>query len=598
MIQKARFPVSQLAVLFAVAAAFIILLIVLERGGAPLAFIGWLGLLSFAGTILCLGWIGAAFRPSMFFAAGHSAGIFSLAAAQIVLVLALAKTGRPESPILSLTGIIAAIPAIFLASFLLAPALRRASAYTLTDFFLFRFDSKIPACVAGLVSVVILGLACVNILSFLDLNLHPNFGLPTSFVLGTMALVATLLVFAGGLRAIILLVLILTIATLFSFLAPVLMAVFRNASLPVEGLAAPDLLQLISDRATLWLKASVQSGGVQTVWNFEGQTGPFNRMFTQAGVVETLMLFLGISGVMSLSAIYVAGRDIMKIRRSAPLASMFLLIFIPVAAIAAAGAVTGIESTLVGIQSDAVPLFISDGRLNGLLQICGVDAQGEAIIRACSRIVGPGNTLTSIVIQPANIALHPDALRGGAGLIAGLPLILALLYQVWPVILAAAALALLLFSLASLIGHNLFYRVFAPAAVSSRRLATVRMIWILCLLVLFSIQQDLQPDPRYCGELALTFAASIILPLVLIALVPAAGSRTAILTVLVGTGVTVLMILVLPARLPLAGISGFVAACFMASAALASCPASERERQFGKSLWKNGETDLIMDRGA
>ncbi len=599
MIPSPRISNSTIAVLFGSMALIFTLLVVLDRAGAPLGLIESATLYCVCAAMAIIGLFGATMRPSIFFVAGRVAASVGMASAQFLLLITILAPHFDRDRRIALSAILVATLALILGGVLFSARLRRSGVYTLTDYFKHRFNHWLPAlcvCFASLVSLVLVGLVAFT----LTLNtLIASLGLTLEAALVIMGLIAILSVAVGGLRSVLLVTLTLTAAVIVGFIA---IAGFQQGTLPLENLANIDVVALIQQRMRQWLGAEQTDSFSTGLWPTGGWLKELQPLFSRDGLISMAGALIGLAAFLPIFGFSAAARSPGSAIRASGFTVILLAAAIPVSWIASSGAVLHLDTVVTGASSDALPLFVSDGRLSGVLTICGADAKGEAIPRACEKQpsnLQSGNLIArgSVIIKPTDIALKSEALSGRAGFLLGLPLALAFLYQMAPAMIGLGALGLVLFALSTLLGHDLLYRIFAPKAVTSGRLGAVRLFWLLSFLVLLDFVPLIPAKPELLIHAALAIAAAIIAPMLLLSLLPRAGSVTANLTLVTSIGTGLLIAFVAPDQPLTAGLGAFVAACFIAMAGLASCPPGEPEQAFALALATRSDEPLIIDRG-
>jgi Na+(H+)/acetate symporter ActP len=229
--------------------AMLLMLIVLERVGAPIAFIEWATLFTLWLGICVAGFFGATMRPSSFFAAGQNVGNMSLAAAFFIMAMICFIPAKDKYFTLNFMSIIAVALALAAYNFVCLPRLRRMGSYTLTGFMWERFTYRVPAiciCASIFVTLSFMALACLT----LTINsLTDSFGLSFDASLAFTALAATLSVFVGGLRSILSAMLVMYAAIFIGFVAVGGAAYFNYSTLVLDGFLSPEMLSQLQKRA-------------------------------------------------------------------------------------------------------------------------------------------------------------------------------------------------------------------------------------------------------------------------------------------------------------------------------------------------------------
>ena len=599
-----RFRAGPVLVLFAIAAIAALLLVIFERIGLPKALVTVLGITLLIVVLIGAALMGATMRPSRFLAAGGSLGIAASSMASFALLLTLAATLAdgfeattllmPASALPLAAGALALLPAALLTG----PALRRSGAYTPVDFVRGRFG-MVPAAAALFLAIAVLAPVAMAGAGLAVDGLIAAFGLtrPTA---QSLALVFSALPFLiGGLMSGRMSLIAFGAVLTVGLTLPILFFLAHTGRLPARLVDAAALLDEARSLAGLWMKPGDSgSAGLHLPdvfhlphqWSGQG-TG---QGFGYAALASTA---LGLSVVLVLCGLFSHGRSTGRDAGSAVL-TMLMLAGLPlVSLVIAAGTLLDLKASLVGAGVAALPALFLDNSLAGLLRLCGTDPSAEAVALACAPASSfPFRAITPYVLKVNDIGIEPALLGQHAAEALRMPGIAALVYKLLPALGGLAALGLAGFALAATIAHDGLYRLAKPDAVASWRLAATRALTVIVLAAAIDFAGIVREDLKLLLGAALSLGVATLLPLLLLALLPRAGGRTALLTLGGGLAVFTVFLAQGPAAIAGAGLYGFIGALVMACAGLASCPPSEAERRFAKALSGAAGPAPILDR--
>ena len=585
-----RFPWVQMLVLAAMGAIVVLLLVVLERIGAGMTLIGIATIVSIAAFMVAAATLGATMRPSLFFLAGRQTGLLSglttaLAVTLIFAFLCQASSSQGGFLAFSLLNpggwiLLPAIIALIVGAVSLAPMLRRSGAFTIVDFISFRFQTPIPTATA-----LVAGALVMALLSVCGAKLAIGSAMGTLHIdrlqAAALMIVPATLIVIGGWRSLMFALLAAGFCVSVALAAPPIVTIIRYGSFSDLLSPASDLSRLIEMRLSSW----GLTGHLVKSASLAAQMGDAAR-----STLESLGLTLGCLTLLSLSGLYGAGKATVK----SSLGAAIVLMIIPIAStLIAGGAVLALDAALTGRQIETLTPAIRQGALEDSVKLCGASPSTLGLAALCYG----GNGESSYTLKPEDIKAQPSLMGNSAVAALGLPLVFSFLYRTGPILIGLAGLMIGTFALAAMLGHSLMYRIIQPKAVTSLRLATVR---ILAVCAIIGASQIADTD-LVAVELAFTAAVAIavatILPMLVIAMLPRAGGVTASLTALGGVVVSTILLYAQlnPAA---AAVYGFVGALFMACAGLASSPPSAEERALAVALAIRNDEAIILDRGA
>ena len=591
-----RFRAGPVLVLFAIAAIAALLLVIFERIGLPKALVTVLGITLLIVVLIGAALMGATMRPSRFLAAGGSLGIAASSMASFALLLTLAATLAdgfqattllmPASALPLAAGALALLPAALLTG----PALRRSGAYTPVDFVRGRFG-MVPAAAALFLAIAVLAPVAMAGAGLAVDGLIAAFGLtrPTA---QSLALVFSALPFLiGGLMSGRMSLIAFGAVLTVGLTLPILFFLAHTGRLPARLVDAAALLDEARSLAGLWMKpGDAGSAGLHL-------PDVFHLPYQGSGYAALASTALGLSVVLVLCGLFSHGRSTGRDAGSAVL-TMLMLAGLPlVSLVIAAGTLLDLKASLVGAGVAALPAPFLDNSLAGLLRLCGTDPSAEAVALACAPASSfPFRAITPYMLKVNDIGIEPALLGQHAAEALRMPGIAALVYKLLPALGGLAALGLAGFALAATIAHDGLYRLAKPDAVASWRLAATRALTVIVLAATIDFAGIVRDDLKLLLGAALSLGVATLLPLLLLALLPRAGGRTALLTLGGGLAVFTVFLAQGPAAIAGAGLYGFIGALVMACAGLASCPPSEAERRFAKALSGAAGPAPILDR--
>jgi len=602
-LQRERLSPATFLVPLALSGFLALVLVVLERIGLPNSLVMTLAALALLGLFLAAALLGATARPSRFFGGTRPFGAVSAATAafSMVLGLAAARGGFRPSTLLvpAETGaLLAALLGLVPAALLFAPLIRRSGAYSLPEFLSHRFEAVLPRLIAYLLLLAVLApvVLALAAAAFAQGSALLGWSPPAVAVLLIALAGAPLLI--GGVRSARASLLVLFVCLIVGLALPLAAALLGNGL----QLAAPDRLDALLASADALLPRLLPAAG-EGLSRLQGAVidgGLREPGIDPAGFAS---LVLGLSLVLLASAGLVQLPSARSGAGASVLTGLLLIVLPAVALLIAAGVLVGLETGIVGQTATTVPQRFQDGSLTGLLRLCGGAPTAEAMSRACaSGLVTGFRAAAEHRFALNDITIDPALLGPGAARALGLPGVAILLYRVLPFLVLVAALSLASFALSAALAHDGLLRLVRRRPIASMRLALARLATLgVIAAAVIGVDRIGSALPMLLDG-ALALAGATLMPLLAVALLPRAGSRTALLTLLGGLSVAAVF-LVFGAEqggdaVLRAGLYGAVGALAMAGAGLASCPPGQEEARFAAALLKPAQGPLILDPAA
>jgi Na+(H+)/acetate symporter ActP len=275
--------------LFAVQGASLIMLIALERVGAPLAFIEWATLFSVWLGVCVAGLLGATMRPSGFFGTDKNAGFVSIGAAHFMIAMMCFTGTQAHHFTIGINSFIIVGLALAIYGFAVTPFLRRIEAFTgiftITGFMRERFTYRLPAiCICG-ASFISLGLMALASFTLTTQSLDTVFGVSFDTSLVFVGFVAIISVFVGGLRSILNVSLVICAAIILGFIGVSALSYFNLGTLPFNSFLSADMLAQIQKKSQL------------------------EPVFTNTNLTHSVGITLGLIGLMPLFGMFNAHKS-------------------------------------------------------------------------------------------------------------------------------------------------------------------------------------------------------------------------------------------------------------------------------------------------
>jgi cation/acetate symporter len=560
------------AAAFALAYAFVALL---DRVGAPLAFVEAVSPYFTIAAFAVLGALLHSMRVSFYYAAGRAVPFEYAGFATAALVAGVISPFAPQfsagSWLLGVAGGVFAGVAVV--GLYLGPMLRKTGAFSFSGLLAARFPGLAPrlgvialACASSALIALAGEQSAVEVLTGL-------LGGGRSFAAALVGFAVLLIAGPGGLRGTIWTASAAGAVAVAGFGWPVLMLALRGAApFGEQDGAARDVAARLHD------------------WGALAHSTGFG-----AELVVALAAMFGIATLAPLLAPAVATRSAQSARLAGCAAFGWTFVFAFLIATALAGAALSLARQGVGRQPERLPDAVYAASAHGLVTICGAPAPDPASARrACAaKAVPPGTPLraTDIRVKGAFLLVGLPGLEqmGAAvsGLLASAQIALAL---------ALAAAGLQAFGTA--LGHEAIYRLRGKIDLTSRRLITTRVA-LLAVAAAGSAASAVDLfDPRALIAFALALSAATTAPVAALALWPRADDRDALFALAGGlVGMTAVILIAGDPRdgdvIAVAALTGAALGLSAGAASALSRPAASAHAQAFVTRLVRGDGDVM-----
>jgi cation/acetate symporter len=460
--------------------AFIILLAILEQVGVPNKILGYL----FVGfTIVVYAVIGVMTRTaqiSEYYVAGRRVPAFYNGMATGADWMSAASfVGMAGSLFLlgydGLAWVLGWTGGYVLVSILVGPYLRKFGAYTVPDFFAFRFGGNLARFLAVIV------LVCCSF-TYVTAQVYGT-GIIASRFLGMQFEVAVFVALAGillcsmlgGMRAVTWTQIAQYIVLIIAYLTPIVILSVQHYGWPIPELTYGKAIEAISAReaqmvqqnlAVLCTSASCPAGALKPHIEPFLSYSPLNYF----GIIFCMMV--GTASLPHILMRYFTTPTVREARQSVAWSLFFIFLLYFSAPAYAAFSKLEVYTNIIGRDLDTIrPWLFTWGEL-GLIKICGQNAVSpEAIIAACKAVAGqPG------IVRLQDFAINTDVIVLSTPEIAGLPYVISGLVAAGGLAAALSTADGLLLAIANALSHDIYYKMLDPNAPTIRRLTVARVL--------------------------------------------------------------------------------------------------------------------------
>jgi cation/acetate symporter len=463
--------------------AFIILIAVLEQVGVPNYILGYL----FVGfTILVYAVIGVMTRTaqiSEYYVAGRRVPAFYNGMATGADWMSAASfVGMAGTLFLlgydGLAWVLGWTGGYVLVSILVGPYLRKFGAYTVPDFFAFRYGGNFARFLAVIV------LVCCSF-TYVTAQVYGTgiiasrfLGMP--FVWAVYAGLGGILLCSmlGGMRAVTWTQIAQYIVLIIAYLTPIVILSTRNFGIPIPELTYGQALQEITAResqlvqqnlAVMCTAASCPAGSLKPHLEPFLNYSPLNFF----GIIFCMMV--GTASLPHILMRYFTTPSVREARQSVAWSLFFIFLLYFSAPAYAAFSKLEVYTNIIGRDLENIrPWMFTWGEL-GLIQVCGKNASSvQAVIEACKTIAGhPG------VVRLQDFAINTDVIVLSTPEIAGLPYVIAGLVAAGGLAAALSTADGLLLAIANALSHDIYYKMLDPNAPTIRRLTVARVLLLV-----------------------------------------------------------------------------------------------------------------------
>ncbi|MBK9083549.1 MAG: hypothetical protein IPL88_16440 [Rhizobiales bacterium] len=521
-------------------------------------------------ALIVVGAGAAAMRVSRFYAAGRAAP--ALYAGLAIAALA-AATAAPFAPPAATAGAMEALSGVVVGALLTLAsgrAARASGATTLPDFVGARFPAAPTHLAAVALATLAGGAAALAGLGVAASAVGPALGVGPAAALWICAATLAAMLVPGGLGG------ALWGATVAGGLALATYALIAANVARRAGVVA------------LWRADGPVADGAALIAAWSAAAPP--------SLVVALGLGLGAAASPALLAPFFGAPGAAAARGAAVAAWAWgaALAFAAFVAMAATAASLG---ALSGERIDRMPGWAAQASARQAIAICGAPGGVEEATRACASRPGSRSLL-----QPGDVTATGGFLltgygqaAGGGGAMTGLAAA-----ALTAVSLALAAMGL--FAAAGALGHDAMGRLRKTPALTSRRLATTRLVALVCLLAATLALARWRIDPATMAVMSLALAGGGLAPLIGLAHLPRVGAGDAAAGLLVGAFAALATLaatreLSTTEQAGLAALAAAVATFATATAASYAHAPREADATAARRL-RAGEPIVATDRGA
>jgi cation/acetate symporter len=475
---------------------FVIILGILEYAGLPRVYIGYAFVALTIGVYAAIGIMSRTSAVSEYYVAGRSvpalyngmatAADWMSAASFIGMAGTLYLTGyNGLAFILGWTG------GYVLVATLIAPFLRKFGAYTVPDFFAFRYGGN----TARFLAIIVL-MSCsftYVVAQIVGTGLIGARLLGMSFETAVWIGLAGILVcsFLGGMRAVTWTQVAQYIVLIIAYLLPVVILSAQKYGIPFPQLTYGDVLAQIAAK-----EAEFRAAG-QVVAPAVGYLTPsFANPALSGGLLWVeyvnyfgliLCLMVGTASLPHVLMRYFTTPTIREARKSVGWSLVFIFILYFTAPAYAAFAKLEVYNSVIGqplsavFSSDSLSWIRSYGRPGlGLVRICGAEISTiEALVRACAAAFPAMNATAASPITLSMFALAADGIVISTPEIAGLPYVVAGLVAAGGLAAALSTADGLLLAMANALSHDIYYKMINQNATTETRLKVAKGLLVV-----------------------------------------------------------------------------------------------------------------------
>jgi cation/acetate symporter len=357
-----------------------------------------------------------------------------------------------------------------LVSILVGPYLRKFGAYTVPDFFAFRYGGNF----ARFLAVVVL--VCCSF-TYVTAQIFGT-GIIASRFLGMNFTVAVYVGLAGilvcsmlgGMRAVTWTQIAQYIVLIVAYLVPIVILSTQKYGIPIPQLTYGTAIADITAREQQLLQT-----GLATVAALKPHIEPFFNYtpLNFFGIIVCMMV--GTASLPHILMRYFTTPSVRDARKSVAWSLFFIFLLYFSAPAYAAFSKLEVYTNIIGRGvGDIRPWMFTWGEL-GLIQVCGKNAASlQAVIDACKAIADhPG------VVRLQDFVINTDVIVLSTPEIAGLPYVISGLVAAGGLAAALSTADGLLLAIANALSHDIYYKMLDPAAPTVRRLLVARVLLVV-----------------------------------------------------------------------------------------------------------------------
>jgi cation/acetate symporter len=357
-----------------------------------------------------------------------------------------------------------------LVSILVGPYLRKFGAYTVPDFFAFRYGGN----VARMLAVIVL--VCCSF-TYVTAQVYGT-GIIASRFLGMDFTVAVYVGLAGilvcsmlgGMRAVTWTQIAQYIVLIVAYLVPIIILSTQKYGIPIPQLTYGTAIADITAREQQLLQT-----GLSTAAALKPHIEPFINYspLNFFGIIFCMMV--GTASLPHILMRYFTTPSVREARQSVAWSLFFIFLLYFSAPAYAAFSKLEVYTNIIGRGlGDIRPWMFTWGEL-GLIQICGKNAASlQAVVDACKAIAGhPG------VVRLQDFVINTDVIVLSTPEIAGLPYVISGLVAAGGLAAALSTADGLLLAIANALSHDIYYKMLDPNAPTVRRLFVARVLLVI-----------------------------------------------------------------------------------------------------------------------
>ena len=525
--------------------------VLLDRIGAPERLVAALGPALAAAGLATIGFMLRSMRIAGFHGAGRiTPGVYGgLAMAALAAALAAPFAWRPLASASLSDLVIGFGGGLALAGLVTGPLLRKAGAFSIADLIATRFPSLtlrlgVTLAIGALgFCLGLAGLAMAQSVIAQATSLRPNVCAMIA------ACIVAVMVVPGGMTGLV-------------------WSATGAAGLLIAGIAAPRAL-MIASGATIPLPLPGDGAAFeQALARLSEWHGAANAPADGDGMLIAAMA-LGLGALPPLIApLLTTSRE--SEARSGGLAGLLWFALLALMALVVVAASTlALQAGVTGLRLNDLPPFLLAASARGLVSICGANPLTIAQAKeACAALPGFADAL-----RPSDIAASVEYLLLGLPDLRGYGAAFSGLAMAGRMAIAMALCAAGFLTLATALGDSAFYRASKAYRLTSRRLATRRLILLGAIGGGVWILSQITPDPRLLIATALGLSAVAVAPLLALCLCPRAEGQDGAIGLVAGLAMAEAIIL-LPGHDPTVEVLATAAVVGCATAIAAGIGAS------------------------
>src|ERR1700742_1738831 len=459
---------------------FIVLLAILEQVGVPNKVLGYLFVFFTLAVYAVIGVMTRTAQVSEYYVAGRRVlAFYNGMATGADWMSAASFVGMAGTLFLlgydGLAWVLGWTGGFVLVSILVGPYLRKFGAYTVPDFFAFRYGGNF----ARFLAVVVL--VCCSF-TYVTAQIFGT-GIIASRFLGMQFEVAVfvglvgilLCAMLGGMRAVTWTQIAQYIVLIIAYLTPIIILSTKKYGIPIPELTYGAAIAEITAR-----EGQLVKDGLAVLCNKEACPPGTLRPHIQPFMNYTPLNFFGIIfcmmvGTASLPHIlmrYFTTPSVREARQSVGWSLFFIFLLYFSAPAYAAFSKLEVYTNIIGRDLTQIrPWLFTWGEL-GLIKICGQNAVNlDAVLAACKAVAGhPG------VVRFADFFIDTDVIVLSTPEIAGLPYVISGLVAAGGLAAALSTADGLLLTISNALSHDFYYRVMHPEASSERRVTISKLL--------------------------------------------------------------------------------------------------------------------------